>query len=113
MKIIATSNALVFPSLCEGFGLVILEAFSQGKPVLVSNIKPMSDIVSDKKHGFVLDPYDETIWAEFLLQLIENPSQALEMGREGEKLLADSFNQDLMYNKIVEMYAQCKDKNKI
>jgi glycosyltransferase involved in cell wall biosynthesis len=112
MKIIAASNALVFPSLCEGFGLVILEAFSQRKPVLVSNIKPMSDIISDQKHGFVLDPYDETTWAEHLLKLIENPSQALEMGLEGSKLLADSFNQDLMYNKIVEMYDQCNDKTR-
>lgn len=112
MKIIATSNALVFPSLCEGFGLVILEAFSQKKPVLVSNIKPMSDIVSDGKNGFVLDPYDEKAWAEHLLKLIENPSLALEMGQDGSKLLADSFNQDLMYGKIMEMYACCSDKNK-
>jgi len=113
MKIIAASNALVFPSLCEGFGLVILEAFSQRKPVLVSNIKPMSDIVYDGKNGFVLDPYDEKSWAEHLLQLIENPSYALEMGREGSKLLFDSFNQDLMYNKIKEMYTSCKVQNKI
>ena len=112
MKIIATSNALVFPSLCEGFGLVILEAFSQRKPVLVSNIKPMSDIISDGKNGFVLDPYDETAWAEHLFKLIENPNQALKMGKEGSKLLADSFNQDLMYDKIMEMYACCTDKNK-
>jgi len=112
MKIIAASNALVFPSLCEGFGLVILEAFSQRKPVLVSNIKPMSDIVSDGKNGFVLDPYDEKSWAEHLLQLIENPSYALEMGREGSKLLADSFNQDLMFRKILKMYNCYRNKTR-
>lgn len=110
IKLIASSNALIFPSLCEGFGLVILEAFSQRKPVLVSNIKPMSDIISDEKNGFVLDPYDEKVWAEHLLKLIKNPNQALEMGREGSKLLANSFNQDLMYNKIMEMYTCCRNK---
>ncbi|HXT84074.1 MAG TPA: hypothetical protein VN704_07060, partial [Verrucomicrobiae bacterium] len=68
---------------------------------------------SDGKNGFVLDPYDEKSWAEHLLQLIENPSYALEMGREGSKLLFDSFNQDLMYNKIKEMYTSCKVQNKI
>src|SRR5690348_2161335 len=53
-RLIATSNALLFPSLCEGFGLVILEAFSQERPVLVSNIRPMSDIVTHEKNGYVL-----------------------------------------------------------
>jgi len=55
-KLIAESCALVFPSLCEGFGLVILEAFFQKKPVLVSNIRPMSDIVLDKKNGICFRP---------------------------------------------------------
>ena len=58
-KLIASSNALMFPSLCEGFGLVILEAFAKKRPVLVSNLRPMSDIVTHEKNGFVLDPNDE------------------------------------------------------
>jgi len=109
MRLISNSSAFVFPSLCEGFGIVILEAFSQKRPVLVSNIKPMSDIVNNKKNGFVLDPHDETVWAECILKLIKNPSETLEMGQEGNKLLADFYGQDLMYDKIIEMYEYCKD----
>jgi len=107
MEIIAGSNALLFPSLCEGFGLVILEAFSQGKPVLVSNLRPMSDIVTNGKNGFVLDPHNETIWADYIVKLIEDVDKSLEMGKAGCNLLVQSFNQDLMYNKILEMYNSC------
>ncbi|MEX0765020.1 MAG: glycosyltransferase family 4 protein [Nitrosopumilaceae archaeon] len=107
VRLIASSNALVFPSLCEGFGLVILEAFSQHRPVLVSNIRPMSDIVSHGKNGYVLDPHDEHVWAQYLLQIINNPQVTSEMGFEGNKLLNAQFNQDFMYKKIIEMYTSC------
>jgi len=103
-KLIAESCALVFPSLCEGFGLVILEAFAQKKPVLVSNIRPMSDIVFDKKMGFVLDPYNEKVWAEKMMEVSKNPDLAMKMGLDGWKTLEKNYNSQAMYEKIVKMY---------
>ncbi|MDE1766188.1 MAG: glycosyltransferase family 4 protein [Thaumarchaeota archaeon] len=105
-RTIAESGALVFPSLCEGFGLVILEAFYQSRPVLVSNIRPMSDIVSHQESGFVIDPRDENQWAEHFLQIIKNPQQASKMGENGNKTLVTTYSQDLMYQKIINMYEQ-------
>jgi glycosyltransferase involved in cell wall biosynthesis len=110
-RLISGSNALVLPSLCEGFGLVILEAFAQKRPVLVSDIKPMSEIISHGKNGFVLGPHDEKVWAEHLLKMIKDPNQAIIMGKEGSNLLVTTFNQDLMYQKLMKMYADCKSNN--
>lgn len=104
LRLISTSQALVFPSLCEGFGLVILEAFSQERPVLVSNIRPMSDIVTHEKNGYVLDPHDVHIWAEHLIKIAKNPSEASIMGKNGSKILAESYNQESMYHKVTGMY---------
>ena len=49
---------LVFPSLIEGFGLVLLEAFEAKKPVLISNVSPSNQIVEDASYGFTLLPVD-------------------------------------------------------
>jgi len=103
-RLISQSNALLFPSLCEGFGLVILEAFSQTRPVLVSNVRPLSDIVSHGKTGYVLDPNDEHIWAEHILKLAKNPQESKIMGKNGNVLLKTTYNQDLMYEKVMKMY---------
>lgn len=108
MKLIASSNALIFPSLCEGFGLVILEAFSQNKPVFVSNIRPISDFVSHGNNGYVLDPQDERVWAQYLLMAIKNPKEAAMMGQRGNHLLISSFSQESMYKKLIEMYTGYK-----
>lgn len=50
----AAAQALVFPSLYEGFGLPILEAFGVGTPVLTSNIASMPEVGGD--HAVYVDP---------------------------------------------------------
>jgi len=105
-QLIATSNALLFPSLCEGFGLVILEAFSQNRPVLASDIRPMSDIITHEKTGYLLNPYDEKLWAEYILKLVKNPQEANIIGKNGNELLQTKYNSELMYKKIVSMYSE-------
>jgi glycosyltransferase involved in cell wall biosynthesis len=106
MRMISESNAMLFPSLCEGFGLVILEAFSQNKPVFVSDIRPMSDIINHEETGFVLNPNDEKQWAEHILKLIKDPQESQKMGKNGFELLRTKYKQELMYEKIIKMYQE-------
>jgi len=111
INLISESNAMLFPSLCEGFGLVILEAFSQNKPVLVSNIRPMSDIIEHEKTGIILNSNDETQWAENILKLIKNPLMSKQMGKNGNQELRTKYNQELFYEKIIKMYNDVLIKN--
>ncbi|AYM82077.1 mannosyl transferase A [Agrobacterium tumefaciens str. Cherry 2E-2-2] len=48
------ADALVFPSLKEGFGLVVLEAMASGIPVIVSSIPPFTEYLGT----------DEVIWCD-------------------------------------------------
>ncbi len=52
------AHAFVFPSLYEGFGMPILEAFSYGLPVICSNIEPLREIGGETAVYF--DPYSTT-----------------------------------------------------
>jgi len=103
-RLLSQSNALLFPSLCEGFGLVILEAFSKSKPVVVSNVRPMSDIISNNETGYVLDPHDEKEWANKILELVKNPEISEKMGIKGKEVLEKEYNIKKMYEKIIQMY---------
>lgn len=109
-KIISSSIAMVFPSLCEGFGLVILESFSCNRPVVVSNLRPMSDIIDDKKDGLVIQPKDEKKWAEALSFIIQDPKRALSMGQEGNKKLHQKYSLNRMIDQIESMYNDITSK---
>jgi glycosyltransferase involved in cell wall biosynthesis len=50
------SDIVLFPSLYEGFGLPVTEGFQAGRPVVTSNLPPMSDIAGDA--ACLVDPED-------------------------------------------------------
>lgn len=45
--LIRTADALLFPSIKEGFGLVVLEAMACGTPVVTSRIAPFTEYLED------------------------------------------------------------------
>jgi len=47
-------DVLVFPSLFEGFGLVIVEAMSQGLPVITTSHTAGPDIIESGRNGFLI-----------------------------------------------------------
>ena len=105
-KLLAESNALLFPSTMEGFGLVMLESFQQNRPVITSNIPPMSDIIENNKTGFLIKPNDEKEWAEKIISIIKYPEISNKMGREGNKVLKEKYNQELFYKNLLKMYSE-------
>lgn len=58
----SSAEAFVYPSLYEGFGLPILEAFSCGCPVVTSNTSSMPEVAG--KAAILVDPIDELSIAE-------------------------------------------------
>jgi len=54
--LVSNSVGLVFPSLYEGFGLPVIEAYSQGVPVLTSNMSSLPEISGGL--GVLVDPND-------------------------------------------------------
>ncbi len=66
-------DVLVFPSLFEGFGLVILEAMSRGLPVITTPHTAGADVITDGKNGFIVPIRCAESIAEKLQLLIADP----------------------------------------
>jgi glycosyltransferase involved in cell wall biosynthesis len=77
------ATALVFPSLFEGWGMPVVEAFSEGLPVACSNVTMLPALVGDA--GFIFSPRDvgsvagalDRIWRDDVLrQVLVNRGRA-------------------------------------
>ena len=75
------ARAFVFPSLYEGFGIPILEAFACGCPALLSNRSSLPEVGGDAANYF--DPESVSSLAEILNEVIENKSLADDMRERG------------------------------
>ncbi len=64
-------DVLVFPSLFEGFGLVILEAMSRGLPVIATSHTAGPDVIEDGVDGFIVPIRSAEGIAEKLEQLLD------------------------------------------
>jgi glycosyltransferase involved in cell wall biosynthesis len=79
----ASIDILVVPSvLPEAFGLVVAEAFSAGRPVIVMNSGALPEIVRDGVDGFVVERNDSEALAEAMQKFIDNPDLIIEMSRQ-------------------------------
>ena len=72
------SRGLIYPSLYEGFGLPILDAFNCEVPVLTSNIAAMKEIAKDAAQ--LVDPNDPSSISDGIEAILRGPKGFIEKG---------------------------------
>ncbi len=81
LKLMQSSDVLVFPSLFEGFGLVITEAMSQGTPVITTDRTAGPDLIEHEKNGWIIEAGSSQAIQEAIEKLLENPELIESVGK--------------------------------
>lgn len=83
--IFTAARAVAAPSRLDAFGIVILDGWISGTPVIGCNAGGMPDLIDHGKDGFLVDFGDREALAGFMRTLLEKPELADSMGRTGRK----------------------------
>jgi glycosyltransferase involved in cell wall biosynthesis len=73
----------VFPSEADSFGVSILEAGACGKPVIVSRVGGLVEVVEENKTGLIIPPRDPEALAEAIALLLDNKEMRESLGGNG------------------------------
>ncbi len=79
----AGATLFAMPSRLEPFGIVILEAWRSGAPVVATNRGGPPEFVHDGGDGVLVDPFDTTAFADALGSLLADPERRRRMGDAG------------------------------
>lgn len=95
------AKLFLYPSLHEGFGLPILEAFASEVPVITSNITAMPEVASNA--AWLVDPYSEEAIRDGILALINSPTKCQELVIKGKERVK-TFTWSKCRDGIVNVY---------
>lgn len=97
------SDALIFASLAEGFGLPILEAQMTGRPVITSNCSSMPEVAGDG--ALLVDPKQPSEIRRAVERIISDPTLRQELIRKGT-LNVSRFSAATIAAKYLELYRE-------
>jgi glycosyltransferase involved in cell wall biosynthesis len=108
--------AVVVPSICyETFGLVIIEAYGCGVPVIASRLGGFPDLVSEGRTGLLFAPGDAADLARALRWAMQHPAAMAAMGAQArlryELLYTPARNYDALMSIYAEACAERKGGN--
>jgi len=81
LSLMQEHDILVFPSLFEGFGLVITEAMSQGTPVITTDRTAGPDLITDGENGWIIEAGSTAALQQAIENLIGKPEVIAAAGR--------------------------------
>ncbi len=95
----------VVPSLWrEPFGMVVLEAWTQGRTLVAHRIGALPELINDGVDGFLADPDDASDLARVLEDTFQKGATLRDMGRNGLEVLLAKFNKPIWFEKMEKTF---------
>lgn len=106
VNLMGAAMALVYPSLFEGFGIPIIEAFRAEVPVITSNCTSMPEVAGDA--AIMVDPTNALMLAESLQRIASDASLCSELIEKGRRQ-RERFSWDKTAAKLWESMMRTKE----
>ncbi len=102
-------DLLILPSISnnEAFGIVQLEAFACGKPVISTDLPTgISSVNLHQKTGLIVPPKDSKALAREINRLLKSPDLREKYGQYAKKRVEKEFTKELMTQRVLKLYQE-------
>ncbi len=102
-QLLEKSDIFIHPSYFESFGISILEAIGHGIPVITTAVGGITDLVTDRFNGIVVEPGNVEQIAEAIIYLANHPEERLRLGANASKHAANFYHEKIA-EKLQDIY---------
>lgn len=103
-NIFSICDVFAMPSNSESFGIVYLEAWIHGKPVIACKNSAPATIIEDGKDGLLVSYGAKNELASAIIKLLKNKDMRNKFGENGKKKVLDNYTWDVIGKKIRDEY---------
>ena len=104
--LLAATDAFVLPSRIDSFGIVYLEAWAYGKPVVGARAGGVPDVICDGVDGLLVEFGDVEHLKAAIQGLLDNPGRAQSMGQRGRCKVESRYTWDHIYRRLSSVYKE-------
>jgi len=94
------------PNSIESYPTKLFEYMAMGLPVICSNFPLYRSVVEEEICGRCVNPLNPEEIAEAIRWLLQNPSEADSMGRNGRKAVLERYNWEIESKKLIKFYKE-------
>ncbi len=98
------ADVFVLPSQHEPFGIVVLEAWAAGRPVVASRVGGVPFFVTHGRDGWLFDSGAGAEAAEAVDGLLANPERARAFAEAGQRLAASDYSWERITDRLLALY---------
>ena len=104
--LLSASAVLALPSRVDSFGIVLLEAWLHGKPVVAAAEGGLAETVAAGETGLLVPFGDVTALATALERLLQDPGLAQRLGETGHDRVVSRYTWNHTYEALLDIYGR-------
>ena len=114
LNVYKNAKALIFPSkIYEGFGLTVIESYSQGTPVIAGDFGNGGSLVKEGKTGFKYTYDSPDSLADTVMRMENLSDESYEvLSKLAYKEYKEKYTEEINYRMLIDIYEKCTGKNK-
>lgn len=111
-QVLHRSHALLSSSRIESFGMTLIEAMAEGRPVIASATTGHFEIVREGETGFLCPVNNSMVFAERMDWMIRHPQKVYEMGQRGWKISQSMYSGETSAQLFLDLLRNITNKER-
>ena len=101
---ISAATVCVFPTFAEALPVSWIEAMALQKAIVASDIGWATEVIEDSVDGFLSHPKNHNLFANRILELLDNPKLRSQLGVAARQKVADKFSIEVVAKQSADFY---------
>jgi starch synthase len=107
-----SAEVVLLPSISETFGLVILEAWAAGTPVISSRTSGAKELIEMGKNGWLFDLDNPAAFNAVVEDALTNKESATRFAEAGRVLVTEKFDTNALAGQVKKVYEELIEEKK-